>query len=235
MPFVSQVRLLRLFKLLTGLLIVKVLMVVLLNFRDYLPPNFDADFLLGRDSYFWDGYHWAFYAHIASGPITLILGMILLSESFRRQWPRWHRVLGRIQVVLVLCVMAPSGLWMARYAASGPVAGLGFAILAVATGGTIALGWRAAVMRRFEVHRLWMQRCFVLLCSTVIVRVNGGVGALLGIDAEWFYAQTAWTSWLVPLLLFELWRLCLSPRSVTKGRARVAATSPIGPPSLTGG
>jgi hypothetical protein len=36
-----------------ALLIVKVTLSVILGYRDYLPPNFDADFLLGRESYFW--------------------------------------------------------------------------------------------------------------------------------------------------------------------------------------
>ena len=104
----------------------------------------------------------------------------------------------------MLLVVAPSGLWMAWYAAMGPVAGVGFALLAIATGLSVALGWRAAVMRRFDVHRRWMLRCFVLLCSAVVIRVNGGIGLVAGIEAEWFYVQTAWTSWLVPLLVWEL-------------------------------
>ena len=104
----------------------------------------------------------------------------------------------------MLLVVAPSGLWMAWYAAMGPVAGVGFALLAIATGLSVALGWRAAVMRRFDVHRRWMLRSFVLLCSAVVIRVNGGIGLVAGIEAEWFYVQTAWTSWLVPLLVWEL-------------------------------
>ena len=191
-------------RFLVCLLICKIIVVTWLSYRDYMPPNFESIFLEGRESYFFRGYHWAFYPHILSGPCSLLLGMILVSDRFRRRFPRWHRVLGRTQVACVLLVVAPSGLWMARYAAMGPVAGVGFALLAMATGLTVALGWRAAVRRRFDAHRRWMLRCFILLCSAVVIRVNGGIGLVAGIEAEWFSVQTAWTSWLVPLLVLEM-------------------------------
>lgn len=193
----------RMIKLLVLLLIGKMLVSVVLNYRDYLPPNFQADFLLGREGYFWHGYHWSFYPHIFAGPCSLILGTLLMSEAFRRRFPRWHRRLGRVQGMCVLFVVAPSGLAMAFRAASGPVAGAGFAVLALLTAGTVGMGWRTAVQRRFDRHRRWMTRCYILLCSTVVVRVNGGVGAFLGIGDNWFYTQTAWTSWLVPLVVYE--------------------------------
>jgi len=62
-------------------LILKVTAVVVMNYRDYLPPNFESDFLQDRSAYFWDGYHWAFYTHIVAGPWTLIAGMVLLRIS----------------------------------------------------------------------------------------------------------------------------------------------------------
>lgn len=207
-------------KLLACLLILKIIVGTFLSYRDYMPPNFEAIFLEGRESYFFRDYQWAFYPHIISGPCSLLLGLLLVSDRFRRRFPHWHRGLGRTQVACVLLVVAPSGLWMAWYAAMGPVAGVGFALLAIATGLTVALGWRAAVMRRFDVHRRWMLRCFVLLCSAVVIRVNGGIGLVAGIEAEWFYVQTAWTSWLVPLLVWELVRWV--------GRSRLDLSAPHG-------
>ncbi len=117
----------RVLTVLAGVLILKVTLGVVLNYRHYFPANFESDFLQGREAYFSGSYQWAFYSHIVAGPISLILGMILLSERFRLRFPRWHRILGRIQVLDVLFVVAPSGLWMAYRAEAGPVAGLGFA------------------------------------------------------------------------------------------------------------
>jgi hypothetical protein len=185
-------------------LILKVVAGIVLKYGDYFPPNFESDFLRGRELYFSGSYHWAFYVHIAAGPISLVLGLLLLSERFRRRFPKWHRYMGRIQVVDVLFLVAPSGLWMAYRAEAGPVAGLGFAALAVVTGASITQGWRSAVKRRFAEHRRWMSRCFLLLCSTVVLRLIAGLVTVTGVQAAWVDPLAAWASWLVPLTAFEL-------------------------------
>lgn len=187
-----------------GLLIVKVTGEVMLGYANYFPPNFDSDFLRGRDAYFFGAYRWAFYPHIASGPVALCLGMVLLSESFRLRFPKWHRILGRLQTANVLCVVTPSGLWMAYHTSTGTIAAIGFASLAVLTGTCIAFGWRAAVKRQFAVHRRWMWRCFLLLSSAVVLRVVVGFGNVIGVQALWFDPAASWASWIVPLTAFEL-------------------------------
>ncbi len=195
----------------TALLILRVTFAVVLNYRDYLPPNFESDFLQDREQYFWKGYHWAFYTHLASGPMSLILGMILISDRFRLKFPKWHRGLGRIQAVNVLFLVAPSGLLMAYRAMTGPIAAVGFALLAITTAACMAMGWRTAVQRRFAEHRRWMQRCFVLLCSAVVVRVIGGLLTVIDYGPAWPYQAAAWGSWLVPLAVYEF-----SQRSVRR-------------------
>ena len=185
-------------------LILKVTLSVVMNYRDYVPANFDSDFLQGRDGYFRGGYQWAFYAHIASGPWALLAGMILLSSRFRKRFPSYHRYLGRVQTAVVLLMITPSGLWMAMYAETGPVAGVAFATLALATGLCVWRGWRSAIQRQFTEHRRWMLRCYVLLCSAVVLRLTTGVFTVLAIDGNWTYPFAAWTSWLVPLAVLEL-------------------------------
>jgi len=192
----------RLIQLLAILLICKTIVTVLGNYLDYFPANFRSDFLLGRQSYFYGPYQWAFYTHIISGPFTLVAGLVLLSETVRRRRPAVHRVLGRVQVLCVLFIVSPSGLWMATRAATGPVAGAGFAVLAVATAVAAAMGWRNAVARRFDLHRQWMLRCYVLLCSAVALRVMGGASEVLGLDGT--YPIAAWLGWIVPLAALEL-------------------------------
>lgn len=190
--------------LLAVVVIVKVTVAVVIGYREYIPPDFNSDFLRGRESYFFQDYQWAFYTHIASGPVTLVLGLILITDQFRARFPKWHRYLGRIQVVCVLFLVAPSGLWMAWYAAPGPIAGISFAILSVLTGVCVALGWRAAVRRRLTVHRIWMSRCFVLLCSAVVLRIFGGLGSVAGVQSDWYDPLASWASWVMPLVAFEL-------------------------------
>ena len=103
----------------SGLLIIKVTVEVVLGYSNYFPPNFESEFLYGRQYYFFGTYRWAFYPHIVSGPLALLLGLVLISENFRLRFPKWHRNLGRIHVVNVLGIVAPSGLWMARDTSTG--------------------------------------------------------------------------------------------------------------------
>ena len=192
-----------LLKPLTGLLVCVVLAGILRHYPRYLPPDFTSDFLLGRDAYFYGGYQWAFYAHLAAGPVTLLLGLALMTAALRQRFPAWHRALGRVQVAVVLLALAPSGLVMAAHAATGAIAGLGFAALSVATAACAGLGWRAAVQRRFATHETWMTRLFVLLCSAVALRLIAGLAYLARLDADWLYPAAAWASWLVPLIAHE--------------------------------
>ena len=213
-------RLQRILTWMTCVVILKVTIGIVLVYRDYLPPDFLSAFLRGRQDYFWDGYHWAFYVHIFAGPPTILLGMILLSDRFRRRWPRRHRLIGRVQVALVLLLLTPSGLWMAAYAETGAVAGASFVTLSLATAICIGLGWRAAVQRRIAEHRVWMQRCYVLLCSAIVLRLIGGANVVAGIGTDWVHMASVWVSWVVPLSVYELVRSQQSSRTGVKSPVR---------------
>src|SRR3954447_2432665 len=137
----------RILTLMAGVLILKVTASVVSNYHNYFPPNFASDFLRGREGHFPGVYQWAFYTHIMAGPVSLILGLILIGERSRARFPRWHRSLGRLQVACVLLLVTPSGLWMAYHAAAGPIAAVGLATLAIATTICASLGARSAVTR----------------------------------------------------------------------------------------
>jgi len=206
MPATFQQRMQQILLFALAVLVLKVTASIVLGYRDYFPPNFAADFLHARGAYFWGTYSCAFYAHILAGPLTLVCGLLLIVDRFRIRFPRWHRTLGKLQVALVLLVLAPSGLWMARYAQMGPIAGSGFAVLSLLTATTAAMGWRTAVQRRFAEHRVWMWRCYLLLCSAVVLRLIGGAATVMQLGPSWSYPFAAWASWMLPLTAYEVGR-----------------------------
>lgn len=203
-------------------LIGNVLLVTLLNYRDYLPPNFQADFLLGREPYFWLGYHWAFYTHIFAGPLSLALGPLLVSERFRRWAPAVHRRLGKLQLLNVIGLVVPSGLVMACWSAGGWPAGVALGALGLSTLVCAWWGWRAAVGRRFAQHRRWMWRLFVLLGSAVALRALGGLTEVLQIESAAVSVANIWISWLLPLGICEI-VLRRVPRSQIAGLSSKSA------------
>jgi uncharacterized membrane protein len=191
-------------RLLGAALVLEVTARIVANYGGYWPPDFNTDFLRGREPHFHGAYRAAFYAHILSGPLALVLGLVLVIDGVRARGPAWHRRLGWAQALNVVLVVAPSGLVMTQHAAAGPVAGLGLATLALATAGSVAMGVRAAMRRQFHTHRRWMWRSFCLLSSAVVLRLIGGLSTVTGFAPAWLDPAANWASWLGPLAVFEV-------------------------------
>lgn len=186
-------------------LILRVLFTILSVYPDYFPPNFNSLFLQGRETTFNGAYQVAFYVHIFTGPIVLINGLVLLSESIRRRFPMLHRMLGRIQLSVLLLLMIPSAMVMARHSFGGWPAGLSFVVLSALTVICAVVGFLNAIGRRFGQHRRWMLRCYVLICSALALRLISGIADLIGVSSpEGAYIVAAWSSWLLPLAACEL-------------------------------
>ena len=186
-------------------LILRVLAAIFANYPDYFPPNFDSDFLQGRQSTFLGAYRAAFYVHIISGPVVLFNGLIQLSEYVRRRHGDWHRWLGRIQVLVLLLFVLPSGAVMSWHSFGGWSAGLSFLLLSAATASCAIAGVVHARRRRFDRHRRWMLRSYVLICSAVALRLISGTAELVGVPSpEDAYIFAAWSSWLFPLAAYEI-------------------------------
>ncbi len=94
--------------------------------------------------------------HMLIAPVALLLGPFQFFPRLRAKYPQAHRWSGRVYVAA--CVVAGTGgLATSPSASGGPVAGLGFGILAVLWVGTTLGAWRAAVQRQFALHRLLMR------------------------------------------------------------------------------
>ena len=195
---------------LAAALVLRVLATILANYPDYFPANFESLFLRGRERTFIGTYKVAFYFHIGAAPFVLVFGLILLSDSVRQRFGTRHRWLGWLYVVILLFLVLPSGMVMARHAFGGWPAGLSFFALAIATAGCAIAGVIAARQRRFAAHGRWMIRSYLLICSAVVLRLISGTAGLIGVpDPETAYILAAWCSWLLPLIAFEVligWR-----------------------------
>jgi uncharacterized membrane protein len=200
-----QSRLLWLLRWMAVLLIVKVTGSILANYRDYFPPDFASLFLEGRENRFWGTYSVFFYIHILASPLVLVSGLILFFERIRMSHGRLHRSLGRIHVFTILVFVIPSAMVMSADAFAGWRAGLSFFVLSLLTGTFAVLGVLQARRRRFASHRRWMFRCYVLLCSAIVLRMISGAASVIGFDdPETAYYLAAWASWIVPIAICEI-------------------------------
>jgi hypothetical protein len=134
--------------------------------------------------------------HMLIAPLALLSGALQFLPALRARYPKAHRYLGRIYVTT--CVIAgAAALTMVPHALGGPVAGLGFGILAVLWIGTTLAGWWAAVRRRLELHRLLMRLSYAMTFGGVTLRLQIPIGFMLGYTS--YAAMSVWlayTSWI---------------------------------------
>jgi hypothetical protein len=159
------------------------------------------------------------YAHMVGGTMMLAVGATALYIGWTRRAFRYHKLIGYTYLL-----------------GGGVGAGLGLALslrnahgitgITVATG-TLAVVWlvvaavafRAAWNHRFEAHRQWMVRSYVLTWTFVACRLAGRVSALEALgDAGG--AAIVWLSWVVPLFVCELALQWASTAAVKRSAAR---------------
>lgn len=195
----------RLIKLAVGLLSLKVFLLILYQYRWYFPADFDSSpFLAGRRYTFHGVYVLAFYLHLLIAPLALIVGTLLIT---RRVTGTLHRRLGRLQLVVVLFGVVPSGLLMSRQAYGGLISEIGFMTQSVLTGWTILIASKEAIAGKFDRHQTWAMRCYLLLWSPLLLRIIAGITIVSGTESEWTYRINAWASWMIPIGIYECWRV----------------------------
>lgn len=173
---------------------------VYLSFRD------DIHFLLAKP----DLVHhvvWrpVFYFHIVSGMVCIAAGPFQFLPALRWQYPAFHRGLGKAYVAAILCVAAPTGLYMAFFAEGGFWSALGFFTLSLFWWGTTYKAYRAIRKGNVDTHRQFMAYSFALTFSAVTLRVWVPVlSNFLSVDHDFTIVITAWINWIPNLLTAHL-------------------------------
>lgn len=150
--------------------------------------------------------------HMLIAPLALLLGPFQFFPGLRARYPHAHRWSGRVYVAA--CVVAGTGgLAASPYASGGPVAGVGFGILAVLWVGTTLGAWRAAVQRQFALHRLLMRFSYAMTFGAVTLRLQIPLGLALGYPT--YSAMSVWlayTSWIPNVIVVALYSIAESLR-----------------------
>jgi hypothetical protein len=150
--------------------------------------------------------------HMLIAPVAVLLGPFQFFPGLREKYPQAHRWSGRVYVAA--CVVAGTGaLATSPYASGGPVAGLGFGILAVLWLGTTLGAWRAAVQRQFALHRLLMRFSYAMTFGAVTLRLQIPIGLALGFPN--YSAMSVWlayTSWVPNVIVVALYSMTAALR-----------------------
>jgi len=176
-----------------------------------------------------------FAAHVLLAAVVTLGGLMQLIPAIRRRAPGLHRWTGRIFLVIAI-FMALSGIWLALVRGTylstiSNVAILGDAALILIFAG---LAWRCAVKRRFEQHRKWAMRTFMVVSGVWFLRVglmgwvvlNRGPAGLTDDMSGPVDSVMTFGSYLIPLTVLELYFAAQrSPRAALKILAAVVVVA----------
>jgi uncharacterized membrane protein len=146
----------------------------------------------------------AFVLHTIFGGLALLLAPWQFVAALRTRWPRLHRWIGRVYVGC--CLIAGIAAYPVAFGTvAGPIATAGFSLMATAWLAATAIAFAAAWRRDFAAHRRWMVRSFALSLSAVTLRAALLLPVYWPIPFMPFDRSTSWLSWIVNLILAELW------------------------------
>ena len=166
--------------------------------------------------------------HIVSASVYALLGAFQFANAFRRRWPGWHRVAGRLLVVCGLLV-GLSGLWMTLFYPWPKGDGVllyGFRLLfGSAMVVSIVLGFTTIQRGDVNGHRAWMMRAYALGLGAGTQVLTLAAGALIaGPPSELGRALLMGAAWVINLAIAE-W--AIRRRPARPARKIAAATSQL--------
>ena len=166
----------------------------------------------------------AFYGHISVGFIVLATGLLQFSRRMRCRFKRAHRLAGKIYVVLVLVVMAPSGLVMGIYANGGFATQLCFVLLAGVWWYYTARAYQAIRRGNVTTHVAFTYRSYALTLSAITLRLYSFLAVYYwGLQGPEVYRVLVWLSWIPNGLLVELYLAFKLTRSTVSSSPLPAA------------
>ena len=185
---------------------------------EYLSFRSDVHFLLAKTDVVFDiGWRSAFYIHITSSMVILIIAPFQFVKKLRNRYMKWHKRIGKIYAYGIVLLAGPSGLYMAFYAEGGLWSTIAFIIMSVLWISTTILA--VTTVRKGDItgHQRWMIRSVALTFAAVTLRLLVPLfSAGWGLEEGFVIVSTAWLSWLINLAIAETIILFTLPNKLKK-------------------
>ena len=175
----------------------------------YVPIRFDVAFLnIKEDVIKFKHYQIAFFIHVYTSIFVLIAGITQFSTSIRNYVPKLHKNLGKIYIVLVLCIASPSGLIMAVYANGGFFSKISFSIQAILWFIFTYKAYAYIKQKNWVNHQKFMMRSYALTLSAISLRLfKWIIVSTIQLPPMDTYKIVSWLGWGFNILLVELYFL----------------------------
>jgi len=148
-------------------------------------------------------YRYSFYFHIAAGIICVSTALIQFSSTLLKKRKAIHIWSGRLYVMAVLAIGAPSGMYMSFFAkGSNWERGL-FMFMALFWFFTTLKGLQSIWNKNVLAHKQWMIRSYAMAMTAVSFRIYYLVFFLLDVDLLLNYEISLWMAVLGNMLVAE--------------------------------
>lgn len=162
--------------------------------------------VVGRNAADHAGHFVLTFAHMAGGSGMLFLGGLNLYLAAQKAHFPLHRRIGQSYLVVGAfgSVTALVITLSSAHKDAGPIltnTSISLSMLSLAWLLFSAMGWRAVRNRRFDSHRDWMIRSYVLVWSFVFCRIASRVSTVEDLGSGQAFI---WLSWVIPLIISEV-------------------------------
>jgi hypothetical protein len=152
------------------------------------------------------------YPHMIGGTIMLFFGAANLYIGASGQHFKYHKLIGRVYLIggsLGTIAALTINLTLAHKSGTAGIftnSTVSIVMLASAWLGSAAMAYRAVRNKRFDSHRDWVIRSYVLAWSFVFCRIASRVPEIDGLGGGYAFI---WLSWVAPIIICEFalqWR-----------------------------
>ena len=149
-------------------------------------------------------YKYSFYIHIFAGMVCISTALIQFSSFIIKKRKKIHIWSGRIYVMVVLLLGAPTGLYMSFFAKGSYWERVLFMFMAVYWFYTTMQGFTTILKKNVLAHKIWMIRSYSMAMTAVTFRVYYILFYFFGMDLLHNYEISLWLSVLGNMLVAEL-------------------------------
>ena len=174
---------------------------------EYIPAQSDVSFLMIKQTEVntHTEYLYFFYAHVYTSIFVLFSGFIAVFVKPKAAFRNLHKFFGKIYVILLLLLAAPSGIYMGFYANGGILAKISFVILGILWWFTTYKAYLEIRKKNVLNHKKWMYRSYALAVSAITLRLWKVVLVyFFQPNPMDVYEVIAWLGWVPNLILTEI-------------------------------
>lgn len=160
-------------------------------------------------------YNTCFYIHIFAGAICILTSLVQFSRFILKKLRPIHRWSGKLYVMVVLFLGAPTGLYMSFFAKGSFWERILFMFMAAAWFVTTLYGLSTIQKKNVLAHKIWMIRSYAMAMTAVTFRVYHIIFYILDWDHLENYELSLWISVIGNMLLAE-WIIYRKSRNYLK-------------------